>query len=54
MTVRRFVLIEANRQLYTFYLGSRLIAQYKADRCLDAEEVEQLRATHPTPPQEAA
>ena len=51
---RRFALIDAKSQLYSFYLEGRLLAQYHSDVPLSAEMIEEMRATHPIPPKEAA
>lgn len=53
-TDRRLVLIEAKRQLYSFYARGRLVAQYRSDQLLSAAHVEYLRTEHAIPPKEAA
>jgi hypothetical protein len=40
--------------LYSFYAEGRLLAQYHSDIPLSAEMIEEMRANHPIPPQEAA
>lgn len=52
--VRRFVVIEAKSELYSFYAEGRFVAQYRSDGgLLDAETIEHLRANHPLPKERA-
>lgn len=52
--VRRFVVIEAKSQLYSFYAEGRFVAQYRSEGgLLGAEEVEHIRANHQLPKERA-
>lgn len=50
----RLVVIDGKALTYAFWYGRKEVAVYQASAPLDADEVEQMRRTHPLPPREAA
>lgn len=50
----RLVVINGRALTYAFWYGRIEVAVYQATEPLDADEVEQMRRTHPLPPREVA